>query len=95
MKLPELHVVHFCVWNECFMEIMYFQFETSVGPDVYKMRHNGHSPNIVATGGKENELKVYDVQKGEEPVFTSKNVSFLFVFIFIQDKLSAVLNCIS
>nr|XP_006214975.1 WD repeat-containing protein 74 [Vicugna pacos] len=48
--------------------------ELRVGPGVCRMRQDPARPNIVATGGKENALKVWDLQGSEEPVFRAKNV---------------------
>ena len=39
------------------------------------MRQDPARPHIVATGGKENALKVWDLQGSEEPLFRAKNVS--------------------
>ena len=40
------------------------------------MRQNTDKPNIVATGGKENDLKIWDLEKpSEDCVFKAKNVS--------------------
>lgn len=39
------------------------------------MRQDPVHPHVVATGGKENALKVWDLQGSEEPVFRAKNVS--------------------
>lgn len=39
------------------------------------MRQDPARPHLVATGGKENALKVWDLQGSEEPVFRAKNVS--------------------
>ncbi|KAF6107107.1 WD repeat domain 74 [Phyllostomus discolor] len=38
------------------------------------MRQNPVHPHVVATGGKENALKVWDLQGSAEPVFRAKNV---------------------
>ncbi|XP_032735173.1 WD repeat-containing protein 74 isoform X3 [Lontra canadensis] len=38
------------------------------------MRQDPAHPHVVATGGKENALKVWDLQGSEEPVFRAKNV---------------------
>lgn len=40
------------------------------------------SPSLIATGGKENDLAVWDINKvnAEEPVFKAKNVSFILSF---------------
>ncbi|XP_006875090.1 PREDICTED: WD repeat-containing protein 74 isoform X2 [Chrysochloris asiatica] len=48
--------------------------ELRVGPGVCKMRQDPAHPHMVATGGKENALKVWDLQGSEEPVFRAKNV---------------------
>uniref|UniRef100_A0A8C9KPJ3 WD repeat-containing protein 74 n=1 Tax=Panthera tigris altaica TaxID=74533 RepID=A0A8C9KPJ3_PANTA len=48
--------------------------ELSVGPGVCRMRQDPARPHVVATGGKENALKVWDLQGSEEPVFRAKNV---------------------
>lgn len=40
-----------------------------------RMRQDPSRPHVVATGGKENALKVWDLQGSEEPVFKAKNVS--------------------
>ncbi|KAF7467133.1 Hypothetical predicted protein [Marmota monax] len=48
--------------------------ELRVGPGVCRMRQDPARPHIVATGGKENALKVWDLQGSEEPVFRAKNV---------------------
>ncbi|KAM6158069.1 WD repeat-containing protein 74 isoform 2-T2 [Rhynchocyon petersi] len=48
--------------------------ELKVGPGVCKMRQDPAHPHVVATGGKENALKVWDLQGSEEPVFRAKNV---------------------
>ncbi|XP_059875061.1 WD repeat-containing protein 74 isoform X3 [Delphinus delphis] len=48
--------------------------ELRVGPGVCRMRQDPARPHMVATGGKENALKVWDLQGSEEPVFRAKNV---------------------
>ncbi|XP_038643271.1 WD repeat-containing protein 74 [Scyliorhinus canicula] len=45
-----------------------------VGRGVCRMRQDSERPERVATGGKENPLKVWDLQQLKEPVFTAKNV---------------------
>ncbi|ELT93981.1 hypothetical protein CAPTEDRAFT_221486 [Capitella teleta] len=44
------------------------------GPDVCRMRSHPRENNILATGGKENDLKVWDVERTSAPVFAAKNV---------------------
>lgn len=46
-----------------------------MGPGVCRMRQDPTHLHVVATGGKENALKVWDLQGSEEPVFKAKNVS--------------------
>ncbi|KAM9301738.1 WD repeat-containing protein 74 [Gastrophryne carolinensis] len=48
--------------------------ETQVGPGVEKMRQCEAQRNKVGTGGKENDLKIWDLQRAEEPIFKAKNV---------------------
>ncbi|XP_072887252.1 WD repeat-containing protein 74-like isoform X2 [Hemitrygon akajei] len=48
--------------------------ELQVGADVCRMRQNPERRERVATGGKENELRVWDLQRPQETVFTAKNV---------------------
>uniref|UniRef100_A0A8D0GRQ8 WD repeat domain 74 n=1 Tax=Sphenodon punctatus TaxID=8508 RepID=A0A8D0GRQ8_SPHPU len=58
------------VWREASSE----NVETQVGPGVCRMRQNPEQLHHVATGGKENCLKVWDLQRPQEPVFRAKNV---------------------
>ncbi|XP_059187389.1 WD repeat-containing protein 74 [Centropristis striata] len=48
--------------------------ELNAGKNVCRMRQNPAHPHKVATGGKENGLKIWDLQKPEEPVFNAKNL---------------------
>ncbi|XP_066575077.1 WD repeat-containing protein 74 isoform X2 [Amia ocellicauda] len=48
--------------------------EVAVGQGVCRMRQDPMQRHRVATGGKENPLKVWDLQKPEAPIFTAKNV---------------------
>lgn len=48
--------------------------EQNVGSDVWKMKQNQQDLNMVATGGKENDLKIWDLNKLGESVFKAKNV---------------------
>ena len=52
----------------------------NVGADVCKMRQNNETPTQVATGGKENDLKLWDLTHPSEPIFRAKNVSILLLF---------------
>lgn len=48
----------------------------NVGPNVCRMRLNPENRNVLATGGKENLLKLWDLNASdsEKPIFTAKNV---------------------
>ncbi|XP_061682579.1 WD repeat-containing protein 74 [Syngnathoides biaculeatus] len=48
--------------------------EIRVGSDVARMRQNPGHRHKVATGGKENCLKVWDLEKPDKPVFTARNL---------------------
>ncbi|XP_078389060.1 WD repeat-containing protein 74 [Cetorhinus maximus] len=56
------------VWNEGSTD------HVEVGRAVCRMRQDTTRPERVATGGKENALKVWDLERLQEPVFTAKNV---------------------
>ncbi|KAJ7307579.1 hypothetical protein JRQ81_009606 [Phrynocephalus forsythii] len=58
------------VWQEASSE----NVEIQVGPGVCRMRQNPEHPQRIATGGKENCLKVWDLHRPEEPIFRAKNV---------------------
>ncbi|KAG9475510.1 hypothetical protein GDO78_003747 [Eleutherodactylus coqui] len=58
------------VWKEGSNE----NLEVQVGPGVEKMRLCDAQRHKVGTGGKENQLKIWDLQRPEEPVFRAKNV---------------------
>lgn len=48
--------------------------ELNAGKNVCRMRQSPVHGNKVATGGKENGLKIWDLEKPEQPVFTAKNL---------------------
>ncbi|XP_041751212.2 WD repeat-containing protein 74 [Coregonus clupeaformis] len=58
------------VWKEGSTDTV----EINAGKNVCRMRQNPSQRNQVATGGKENGLKVWDLERPETPIFTSKNV---------------------
>ncbi|XP_053133664.1 WD repeat-containing protein 74 [Hemicordylus capensis] len=58
------------VWRDASSE----NVEVQVGPGVCRMRQNPVQGHCVATGGKENCLKVWDLQQPQEPIFRAKNV---------------------
>ncbi|PIK48455.1 putative WD repeat-containing protein 74 isoform X2 [Apostichopus japonicus] len=55
------------------------QLELDLGKNVKKMKQHKEKSNIIATGGKENELKVYDLEKPDQPIFLAKNVRHNFL----------------
>ncbi|XP_069501264.1 WD repeat-containing protein 74 [Ambystoma mexicanum] len=59
------------VWREGGPE----NVEANVGPGISKMRQNPVKPHCVSTGGKENCLKIWDLENPKSPVFKAKNVS--------------------
>ncbi|KAM9456077.1 WD repeat-containing protein 74 isoform 2-T2 [Clarias gariepinus] len=59
------------VWPEAGGETV----EINVGSGVCRMRQNLSERHHVATGGKENPLKVWDLQRPDTPIFTAKNVA--------------------
>ncbi|ETE58092.1 WD repeat-containing protein 74, partial [Ophiophagus hannah] len=52
----------------------FWQVEIQVGPGVCRMRQNSQQRHRIATGGKENCLKIWDLHQPQEPVFRAKNV---------------------
>ena len=44
------------------------------GPHIERMRPNKLSANVVATGGQKNDLKIWDMNNPQEPIFRAKNV---------------------
>ncbi|XP_033762511.1 WD repeat-containing protein 74-like [Pecten maximus] len=48
--------------------------EIQAGKDLYCMTNNPVTPNVLATGGKENELKIWNLEEPEKPTFQTKNV---------------------
>jgi len=57
------------VWRGCEL-----QTSLEVGKDVFTMRNSANDSRLVATGGRENELKLYDLNSLAAPIFTAKNV---------------------
>lgn len=44
------------------------------GESLSRLRQNPQSSSILATGGKENDLRVWDLDRPERPIFSAKNV---------------------
>ncbi|XP_060903280.1 WD repeat-containing protein 74 [Labrus mixtus] len=59
------------VWREDSSEPV---TELDAGKNVCRMRQSPAHRHKVATGGKDNNLKIWDLQKPEKPVFTAKNL---------------------
>lgn len=53
------------------------------GEFLTKMRQDPLFPNVIATGGKEADLHLWDLQKPEEAIFKAKNVGFLVIDIYM------------
>lgn len=58
------------VWKEGSSDMV----EINAGKSVCRMRQNPSQRHQVATGGKENGVKVWDLERPDTPIFTSKNV---------------------
>ncbi|KAM4721583.1 WD repeat-containing protein 74 [Rhinophrynus dorsalis] len=58
------------VWKEGATE----NLEVQVGAGVERMRQCDAQRHRVGTGGKENDLKIWDLERPEEPLFKAKNV---------------------
>lgn len=48
--------------------------QKQIGDDIRKIKQNTSRKNHIACGGKENNLKLFDIEQLEKPVFTAKNV---------------------
>ncbi|KAL3832329.1 hypothetical protein ACJMK2_023982 [Sinanodonta woodiana] len=48
--------------------------EISAGQGLCKMAQDKSQGNIIGTGGKENDLKIWDINVPEKPIFQAKNV---------------------
>lgn len=69
---------------------VYFQFcfqtlSINTGGNLCKMIANPSKPNLIATGGEENDLKIWDLLNSEVPIFKAKNVSFILIHNFIYN----------
>ncbi|XP_051973617.1 WD repeat-containing protein 74-like [Xyrauchen texanus] len=59
------------VWKEGSTDTV----EVNVGNGICRMQQNPSQRHCVATGGKENPLKVWDLERPDKPIFTAKNVA--------------------
>lgn len=64
----------------------YFQTDVKVGSHIARMRINPFEKCQVATGGNENVLKLWDLNRPEKPLFKAKNVKHnsLILSTFVQ-----------
>ncbi|MEE6515866.1 hypothetical protein FKM82_024991 [Ascaphus truei] len=58
----------------CLILLCVSQLEVQVGAGVERMRQCDAQRHRVGTGGKENDLKIWDLQRAEEPLFKAKNL---------------------
>ena len=57
------------IWEgDCLM------LQKEIGDNICTIKHNKKQSNYVAFGGKENNLKLFDIEHMEKPVFIAKNV---------------------
>ncbi|XP_056592589.1 WD repeat-containing protein 74 [Triplophysa dalaica] len=59
------------VWKEGSTDTV----EVNVGSGICRMRQNPSQRHRVATGGKENPLKVWDLERPDKAIFSAKNVA--------------------
>lgn len=57
------------VWNGDEIKL-----QKQIGDDIRVVKQNQSKKNFIATGGKENNLKLFDVERLEKPIFMAKNV---------------------
>lgn len=57
---------------------LYLKKSFNVGTNINCMRQCTKNNNLIATGGKENDLKVWDLEasKSNEALFKAKNVTY-------------------
>lgn len=55
--------------------------QIAAGDGVLAMRNSTIKSNCFATGGRENPLKLWDVNSPDKPLFTAKNVVYLLNYI--------------
>jgi ribosome biogenesis protein NSA1 len=63
---------HIKLWSSGSEDIL------NTGGHLERMRHSPYNRDIVATGGKSNDLKLWNIGAGYENVFKAKNVSIRF-----------------
>jgi len=51
----------------------------NAGENLTRMRVSPFNTNLIATGGKKNDLQIWDLEKPENPTFKAKNVLIYLV----------------
>jgi hypothetical protein len=51
----------------------------SVGENLYSLKQSKTDPSRIATGGKENDLKIWDINRPQSAIFKAKNVRIFFI----------------
>lgn len=53
--------------------------ELFAGPNIHRMRKSPYRNSVIATGGKENDLAIWDLNRPDQPIFKARNVSHDFL----------------
>lgn len=64
--------------------------EKSVGDDIKVMVHNKHTNDVIATGGQENDLKLWQLKSMDKPIFVAKNVKNDFLNLRVPIWITAI-----
>ena len=75
------------------LDVFFLQITIDMNANVKKMCQCPQDSNIFATGGDENDLRLWDLNYPEEPVFRAKNVSYSTNFLHDQFR-SKGSNCV-
>ena len=65
----------------------FLQIDVQVGNSISRMRHNPYQTHQIGTGGKENDLKIWDLNSPNEAVFNAKNVNIALTNSILNDLL--------
>ncbi|KAK2582506.1 hypothetical protein KPH14_004804 [Odynerus spinipes] len=65
------------------------QFVLNAGDNLHRMRHSNVNRKIIATGGQENRLKLFDLEK-QEQIFSEKNMPHDFLNLRIPIWISDI-----
>jgi len=52
------------------------------GDNLSRMRVSPFTSNTIATGGKKNDLQIWNLERPEQPVFKAKNVNIHLYFVW-------------